>query len=60
MDNLDPLEQTIARLCVAGRSNAAIAKDLSLSLRTVENLLYAIYAKCGVSSRADLAALVLR
>ncbi|GAC1415487.1 MAG: hypothetical protein NVSMB64_25750 [Candidatus Velthaea sp.] len=59
MDELDSLEQTVARLRAAGRSPAAIAKELSVSVRTVENLLYAIYAKCGVTTSAELAALEL-
>ncbi|GAC1429012.1 MAG: hypothetical protein NVSMB5_23600 [Candidatus Velthaea sp.] len=59
MDELDPLEQIVARLSSTGRSTAVIAKELSLSVRTVENLLYAIYAKCGVTSSVELAALEL-
>ena len=60
MAELTPQERTIARLSAAGRSNAEIAKELSVSVRTVENLLYSIYAKCGVTSRAELADLVAR
>jgi DNA-binding NarL/FixJ family response regulator len=57
---LTPQERTVARLIAAGRSDAAIAKELSVSVRTVENLVYAVCAKCGVTSRAELAGLVVR
>jgi DNA-binding CsgD family transcriptional regulator len=60
MAELTPQERTVARLTAAGRSDAAIAKELSVSVRTVENLMYAIYAKCGVTSRTELAGLVAR
>ena len=60
MAELTPQERTIARLSAAGRSNAEIAKELSVSVRTVENLLYSIYAKCGVTSSFELAALIAR
>jgi DNA-binding CsgD family transcriptional regulator len=57
---LTPQERNVARLLAAGRSDAAIAKQLSVSVRTVENLVYAVYAKCGVTSHAELASLVAR
>ncbi|MFN2527569.1 MAG: LuxR C-terminal-related transcriptional regulator [Candidatus Baltobacteraceae bacterium] len=57
MDELDLLEQKVARLRAAGCSKVAIAKELSLSIRTVENLLYAVCAKCEISSSIELAAL---
>ena len=49
-------EQDVARLAAAGRSNPEIAASLHLSRRTVENYLYRVYEKLGISGRADLAA----
>lgn len=53
---LTPREQEIVELAVSGQSNREIARTLSLSTRTVEGHLYRIFAKLGVSSRADLLA----
>jgi len=47
-------EREIATLAVAGRSNEEIASQLHLSLRTVQNNLGRVFAKVGVSGRADL------
>jgi DNA-binding NarL/FixJ family response regulator len=44
-----------AHLAAAGHSNREIAKLLTVSLRTVENRLYKIYEKLGVTSRDALA-----
>lgn len=51
---LTPREQEILELVQSGQSNRDIARALSLSARTVEGHLYRIFAKLGVSSRADL------
>ncbi|HPB71528.1 MAG TPA: helix-turn-helix transcriptional regulator [Phycicoccus sp.] len=59
LDLLSAREQDVARLVARGRSNREIASALVLSERTVENHLYRIYAKLGIGTRADLAALVL-
>jgi DNA-binding CsgD family transcriptional regulator len=53
---LSPGEHDVARLAAAGRSNPEIAAQLHLSRRTVENYLYRVYEKLGISGRADLAA----
>lgn len=53
-------EAEIAWLVAAGKSNRAIAAELSLSRRTVENHLYAIYSKLGIRGRVDLAIAVYR
>jgi DNA-binding CsgD family transcriptional regulator len=49
-------ERDVAVLAAGGLSSRAIAAELSLSVRTVDNHLGRVYAKLGVSSRAELAA----
>ena len=51
-------EQEVARLASAGLSNQAIAARLVVSVRTVESHLSNAYAKLGISSRADLGAML--
>ncbi len=48
-------QHDVAVLAAGGLSSQAIAAELSLSVRTVDNHLGHIYAKLGVSSRAQLA-----
>lgn len=48
-------EREIATLVAAGRTSRAVAEELVLSARTVENHLARIYAKLGVNNRTDLA-----
>jgi DNA-binding CsgD family transcriptional regulator len=52
---LTPVEQRVARLAAAGRTNREIADVLFMSVRTVEGHLSRIYAKLGIRSRIDLA-----
>jgi DNA-binding CsgD family transcriptional regulator len=52
---LTPTEDRIARLVAAGNSNADVATQLFLSVRTVESNLTRIYLKLGVRSRTELA-----
>jgi pimeloyl-ACP methyl ester carboxylesterase len=54
---LTPSEQRTVRLAQRGLSNAEIANQLELSLRTVENHLSRAYGKLGVRSRTELALL---
>jgi LuxR family maltose regulon positive regulatory protein len=57
---LTPTEQRIADLVATGRSNNEVAKQLSLSPRTVEWNLTKIYRKLHVRSRGELAAKLRR
>jgi DNA-binding CsgD family transcriptional regulator len=53
---LTPTEERIARLVAGGASNAEVAADLFVTVRTVESNLTRIYAKLGLKSRTELAA----
>lgn len=59
LDALTPQELRIAGLVADGLSSRQIAAQLFLSTRTVEYHLYRIYPKLGISSRTDLARLVV-
>jgi len=54
MPELTARERQIAELAMSGLTNPQIALRLHLSRRTVENRLYAIYTKLGISSRDEL------
>jgi pimeloyl-ACP methyl ester carboxylesterase/DNA-binding CsgD family transcriptional regulator len=58
--SLTESEHSIALLIAEGLSNPAIASRLFISRHTVESHLKHVYAKLGVSSRVELAALTLR
>ncbi len=49
-------ESEVAVLAAKGWSSADIADELGISVRTVESHLYRVFAKLGVSNRAELAA----
>jgi DNA-binding CsgD family transcriptional regulator len=53
---LTPSEERVARLATGGASNETIAKQLSISVRTVETHLQHAYAKLGIRSRRQLMA----
>lgn len=53
-------EREIAMLIGAGLSSRAVAERLCLSVRTVEGHIYRAMAKTGVSTRAELVALLPR
>jgi DNA-binding CsgD family transcriptional regulator len=52
---LTPAEREAALLAANGASNKDIARQLNVSVRSVENRLQHAYEKLGVSSREDLA-----
>ncbi len=57
--NLTAQERAVLSLLVKGKRNSSIAEDLYLSKRTVDNHLYRIFAKLGVSSRTEAVVYVL-
>ncbi|WP_405689557.1 AAA family ATPase [Streptomyces sp. NBC_01185] len=59
LEALTPQELRIAGLVADGLSSKEIAGQLFLSPRTVEYHLYKVYPKLGISSRTDLARLVV-
>jgi two-component system, NarL family, response regulator DegU len=59
IDLLTEQERAVLALLALGQRNARIADELSISTRTVENHLYHIFHKLGVSSRMEAAIYVL-
>jgi DNA-binding CsgD family transcriptional regulator len=59
-DSLTPAELKVVRLVAEGMTNKAIACALHLSRFTVETHLKHVFVKLGLSSRAALAAHVVR
>jgi DNA-binding CsgD family transcriptional regulator len=57
-DSLTPRETEIARLVAQGERNAEIARDLHISVHTVETHLTHIYAKLQIRSRTELARVI--
>jgi DNA-binding CsgD family transcriptional regulator len=57
---LTPMEREVVRLAAQGLSNPAIAAKLFISRSTVKTHLVHVFAKLGVVSRAELAALAVR
>ncbi len=57
VDALTPQEEAVAGLVAKGLSNREVASELFVSMKTVQYHLTRIYAKLGVRSRTELAAL---
>jgi DNA-binding CsgD family transcriptional regulator len=57
-DPLTPREREIASLAARGLTSAVIAKQLSVSVRTVDNHLQQIYSKLEVHNRQQLAPVI--
>ncbi|MCD2195525.1 AAA family ATPase [Actinomycetospora endophytica] len=53
-------EHEIAALAASGLTSRAIAEQLVVSVRTVDNVLHVVYSKLGLSGRRDLASVVSR
>jgi DNA-binding CsgD family transcriptional regulator len=53
---LTPTEQRVAALVALGRSNKEVARELFVTVRTVESNLSRIYGKLAIRSRTELAA----
>jgi DNA-binding CsgD family transcriptional regulator len=60
LEALTPAQRRVVGEALDGLSDEAIASRLGLSRHTVSNHLRAAYKRVGVSSRAELAALVRR
>ncbi len=56
LPSLTPRELEVAERARAGAASRAIAADLGVSVRTVDNLLQRAYVKLGISSRRELRA----
>ncbi|MEV8179312.1 LuxR C-terminal-related transcriptional regulator [Cellulosimicrobium funkei] len=54
VDSLSPREREVARLVARGLSNKDVARELVLSDRTVDNHVYRIFRKLGITSRDQL------
>ena len=59
-DSLTPMERQVAELVAEGLTNPAIGERLYVSRRTVETHLSHIFTKCGLNSRAQVAAEIAR
>ena len=55
---MTPTEQSVADLAASGRTNREVAKELFISPKTVEVNLARVYRKLGVTSRAQLGAVM--
>jgi DNA-binding NarL/FixJ family response regulator len=60
VDTLTHQEHIVLALVAKGWRNTQIATELVISIRTVENHLYHIFSKLGVSSRTEAAIFALR
>lgn len=56
--DLTSTERQVANLSASGATNATVASQLHMSVRTVETNLARVYRKLGIHSRAELGALM--
>ena len=56
---LTPAERTVMNLIVQGQPNKIVAKQLNLSIRTVESRRHEVFTKMGVQSVAELVRLAI-
>ena len=59
-DGLTPREVEVLRLLAAGKTSSEIAKELTLSVRTVERHIANVYGKTGAHGRASATAYAMR
>jgi len=57
---LTPRERDVVRGIVSGRTNKQMALELGIKEQGIKNLLSAVYQKCHVRSRLELAMFALR
>lgn len=57
---LTPRERDVVRGIIAGRTNKEMARELGLKEQGIKNVLSAVYQKCHVRSRLELAMFALR
>jgi DNA-binding CsgD family transcriptional regulator len=60
LGELTPQERRVAMAAAAGKRNAEVARQLSVSVNTIETHLGHIYDKLGIRSRSELAARMAR
>lgn len=58
--SLTPREESIIRAIASGQSNSEIARDLHISVKTVERYVTRLLRKLGVRSRVEIATWWLR
>jgi two-component system, LuxR family, response regulator FixJ len=56
---LTPAERTVMNLIVQGKPNKVIAKQLKMSIRTIESRRHEVFTKMGVESVAELVRLAI-
>lgn len=59
-DMLSPRQREIALLVATGASNKEIARELTISMRTVQNTLTVVFNKTGTRGRTELAVQIVR
>lgn len=59
-DQLTPREHEVAALVAQGQSNRAIARALTVEVKTVEAHVTRIHAKLGTASRVQIATRIVR